>query len=117
MKAAVWGFCVALLLAPAARALDVEVADGDTFTMDGQTIRLWGIEAPELNQECRRGGKPWYPGPESAAALKELLSKVTELRCSTYDVDRQGRSVATCLANGEDIGTKLVRAGRAFDFF
>jgi len=106
-----------LLVAPAAHAIDVQVTDGDTFTIDGQTIRLWGVEAPEQGQECQRNGRPWFPGPESIRALKEILAKVNELACTTRDVDRLGRSVATCQGNGEDIGTLLVSTGWAYDFF
>lgn len=118
MKAAALRLCAALLLlASAAHALEVEVTDGDTFILNGQTIRLWGLDAPDLTQECRRGGRAWYPGPNSAEALKDVLSKMTELSCETRDVDRQGRSVATCYGNGQDVGNVLVRAGHAFDFF
>ena len=109
-----------LLLAitgPVAHAIEAEVMDGDTFVLDGQSIRLWGIEAPELRQECLRDGKRWLPGPESAAALKALLTQLTEITCTTRDVDRFGRTVATCRGNGQDIGYALVGGGWAFDFF
>jgi len=35
----------------------IYVIDGDTFSWNGRTYRLWGIDAPEQKQSCRRGTK------------------------------------------------------------
>jgi len=32
------------------------IVDGDTITISGNKIRLNGIDTPEQNQTCRRGG-------------------------------------------------------------
>src|SRR4029453_2936898 len=56
---------LALLILVAARidrvatrhvAGDALVNDGDTVTLKGQRIRLRGIDAPEYNQTCEKGG-------------------------------------------------------------
>ena len=73
MSARPWGFLaiVALLIAGYAAAPSsqesgsgqaVRVIDGDTLEFDGQIIRLYGIDAPELGQLCDENGKPWPCG-------------------------------------------------------
>lgn len=37
-----------VLLWTAASTADIRVIDGDTLELDGETIRLWGIDAPGL---------------------------------------------------------------------
>ncbi len=38
-----------------AQGQEVRVFDGDTFSVSGEVIRLWGIDAPEHKQPCWRG--------------------------------------------------------------
>ncbi len=46
-----------------------KVIDGDTLEIQGQRIRLHGIDAPESQQLCRLDGKPWQCGKDAANAL------------------------------------------------
>ena len=41
------------------------VIDGDTLEVQGERIRLHGIDAPEIRQLCRLDGKPWQCGKEA----------------------------------------------------
>lgn len=37
-----------------ARVSTPMVVDGDTLTLDGERVRLWGVDAPERDQTCER---------------------------------------------------------------
>ena len=109
----------ACFLATSALAQDIRVIDGDTFEMDGEVIRLWGIDAPELDQLCAREGSAAtvevQAGQLAAVALASGIGRVT--RCETLDTDRFGRTIARCYwGNGEDLGGQMVRFGWAMDW-
>jgi endonuclease YncB( thermonuclease family) len=46
----------------------------------------------------------------------EALLNGQALACTEVDVDRYGRTVATCTADGQDLGAAMVRQGGALDF-
>ena len=48
------------------------VIDGDTIEMEGLTVRLDGIDAPELEQTCLHEGRVWACGKAAADALRTL---------------------------------------------
>ena len=54
---------------------EARVIDGDTIEVQGQRIRLHGIDAPESRQLCRLDGEPWRCGKEAAAALAEKIAR------------------------------------------
>ena len=91
------------------------VIDGDTIDVAGQRIRLHGIDAPEKAQTCRIEVVPWACG---IAAWGELVQLVAgrDVSCETRDVDRYGRAVAVCTANGNDINAAMVAQGWALAY-
>src|SRR3546814_12770499 len=59
-----------LLLALPASAKQVSgparAADGDSLDLSGISVRHFGVEAPELEQSCKRGGAFWACGKQEA---------------------------------------------------
>lgn len=88
------------------------VHDGDTVTVAGRRIRLHGLDAPELDQTCLRGGLPWPCGREAAFALGQRVAG-RPVSCRGVETDRFGRLVARCTVDGESLNRWLVREGWA----
>ena len=86
-----------------------KVLDGDTFTLRGESrrIRVWGLDAPELDQ---RGGSV------ATETLHSLISGRT-LTCIVVDIDRYGRLVGQCfLPDGQDVAEEMIRSGAASEY-
>jgi endonuclease YncB( thermonuclease family) len=112
----------ALILAPASAAAadnlagQASVIDGDTLEIHGTRIRLWGIDAPESSQLCRGEDSLQYRcGAKVANDLDAFIAGRT-VNCLPISLDRYGRTVATCLVGGADLGDWLVRNGLALDW-
>ena len=95
----------------------VRVIDGDTLHVDGEKIRLTGIDAPELSQTCRNAqAREWQCGQAAKTRLIELVSG-GEVACTMRGRDRYGRTLAVCSAGAiADLGEALVRDGYAVDY-
>ena len=105
----------ALLAASPALASDLFIRDGDSFAIDGQEVRLWGIDAPEYHQTCIKSGSN-VPCGKYARQRLENLTKGVDLQCEKVNTDRYKRTVARCYVHGEDLAALMVRAGFAFDY-
>ena len=91
--------------------------DGDTIRAgNGVEYRLFGIDAPELQQTCTEAnGKIWLCGRAAKAKLTTLI-KGGNVNCESRATDRFGRIVAMCSAHGvPDLGEAMVRGGYAVD--
>jgi len=89
------------------------VIDGDTNEIAGRRIRIFGIDAPEEDQTCERGGGgTWYCGAEATRLLSRMArSQIVECRVRATDI--YGRYVALCSVGDEDLGRAMVRSGVA----
>lgn len=96
------------------RAGDLFVADGDSFTRGGMQYRLWGIDAPELNQTC--DGKP--VGRWARKRLQELLGDGSAVNCQHKGKDRYGRTLAICVNHEMNvvINQVMVQEGLALPY-
>ena len=92
------------------------VIDGDTIIVQGQHIRLWGMDAPEEGKTCtRRDGTVVNIHDTALVALTEVIG-ISPVRCEYRMTDRRGRPVHICSVNGGDLGGALVAQGRARDW-
>lgn len=88
------------------------VIDGDTIRLAGERIRLAGIDAPELDQQCRRDGAVYDCGREARRRLAELL-RDGETVCRGNQKDRYGRLLMRCVCGEKDVNSAMVRSGWA----
>ena len=111
MKLSVLAAALTLAAFPAF-AESVRVVDGDTLRVDGVTYRLWGIDAPEAHQPVRDG---WPAGQTATEHLRALI-RDRQVTCEPRTLDRYGRTVAICRADGRDLGADMVADGHAWAF-
>jgi len=89
------------------------VVDGDGVEIGGTKIRLFGIDAPEVDQYCYRDDRTrWRCGHYASVELDRLISG-REIACTVRELDRYDRSVAVCRAGDADIAEAQVRNGWA----
>lgn len=83
------------------------VVDGDTLTIAKTQIRLFGVDAPEIN----------HPYGKKAKWALVKLCKGQSIRAEITDVDSHGRTVARCyLPDGRDLSAEMVKQGLALDW-
>ncbi|WP_149758646.1 thermonuclease family protein [Roseivivax sediminis] len=89
------------------------VIDGDTLDVGDRRIRLFGIDAPESDQTCRRpDGSLWRCGQAATAALAGKV-RGRQIVCDVRSTDRYGRAVAICEVGQTEVNRWLVREGLA----
>lgn len=94
---------------------DVQAIDGDTLRIGGQSVRLFGIDAPELRQLCQMQGRDYECGQRAREYLESLvLGKQVE--CRALSNDRYGRAVSWCVVGDRDLAYQMVLAGWAVDY-
>jgi endonuclease YncB( thermonuclease family) len=91
------------------------VVDGDTLGIDGMSVHLFGVDAPESSQLCRRPDDVQYQCGVQVAHKLEAFIANRAVMCSPVGGGSSGRTVATCSVDGTDLGDWLVRNGLAFD--
>ncbi len=83
------------------------VIDGDTLVVQKTQVRLFGVDAPEMN----------HPHGKKAKWALVKLCKGQTLCAEVTDTDGHGRLVARCyLPDGRDLSEEMVKQGLAIDW-
>lgn len=88
------------------------IIDGDTFSCNNTRIRLYGIDAPEMPDHCRKGRRCTSGNPYKSKDHLETLTRDT-VTCAAIEIDHYGRTIARCTSKGEDLSCAMVEAGHA----
>ena len=89
------------------------VIDGDTIRVARRTIRLSGLDAPELDQVAKHEHGYWY---DQGQRVKSELIRVLggkHVKVVVEGTDKYGRVLGTVLYENKDVGEWLVRKGYA----
>lgn len=110
----VWAFSDTIFPPETVSGMVVRVRDGDTIDLEGVTVRLAGIDAPEYHQMCRNAaGANWPCGREARAQLA-ALSRTGRVTCELVAQDKYRRQIGRCATpRHTDLGEAMVRAGLA----
>lgn len=80
---------------------------------NGQYIKIYGIDSPELSQACaNRQGRSYACGKQAVAWLKDWVGDF-EVKCHVVSTDTKGNMVGVCFLGQYDIAAALVNAGWA----
>jgi len=91
------------------------VIDGDTLEVAGTRVRLFGIDAPEMDQSCASANGDWSCGRWARDELVRLIGQ-RRVTCRGDTRDRYDRLVAVCDAGQGDLAAALVRGGAALAY-
>ena len=101
------------MLAQTATA-SVKVVDGDSLEIDGQRIRLDGIDAPEFLQTCENKHNQSYNCGQDAKAYLQKLITNNKVECNCLpQTDKYNRKVCECFSNETSLNRKMVAVGLA----
>ena len=104
---------IAVVVAAAPARADEALA-GDKLEIEGQIVRLFGIDAFEPGQTCLDArGEPWRCGAVAEAALAELIQG-HGVACTVIEEHSPEEYVARCTVRDRiDIGRYMIMAGLA----
>ena len=90
------------------------IVDGDTLEIAGRRVRLFGVDAPELDQVCQRAGHDYHCGKVARAALWDLVGGL-DVSCEAQGAAPAEDDIvlATCSAGGVSLNEGMVRSGWA----
>ena len=79
-------------------------------------IRLWGVDAPELEQHCEtKNGRSIDCGLLARDALDAIISR-KNLTCVDFEKDTEGQLTALCYLGDQILNGSVVRSGWAMAY-
>ena len=90
--------------------------EGDLVMVDGKTVRLMGIDAPDPGQRCKNKYGSAYDCFAIATAVLRNLVENADVECVVADRDRNGMNQGECKVRGVDLGAAMVARGWAFSY-
>lgn len=92
-----------------------ETHDGDTFRLrSGENMRLFGVDAFELNQQGRAAdGSPMYLGRDARQRTSRFTAALERAEVRRTGAVTYGRPVGTLAVDGQDAGAALLHDGLA----
>ena len=91
------------------------IIDGDTIHIGNNKIRLHGIDAPEIHQNCSYNNEDWKCGQLSKNFLLNLIN-LDLVNCQVKTVDKYKRYIAICFVNNLNINEMMVKNGWAIAY-
>lgn len=83
------------------------MVDGDTLIIQQVQVRLFGVDAPEIN----------HPYGQKAKWALVSICKGQIVKAEVTETDDHGRAVAKCyLSDGREISAEMVKIGLAIDW-
>lgn len=95
-----------IVLSITAAQAQTRVIDGDTIHVDGERVRIFGLDCPEKRD----------PGGPLAKRTLILMLEGKTIMLKRRELDRYGRTVAKVFADGRDVTCSMIRAGVCREF-
>jgi endonuclease YncB( thermonuclease family) len=103
-------FVSIIVLSMARSAVAQVIGERGIVTVGGVTYRLWGVVLPSSQGRC---GDGWAANTQAVRYLENLVNgRVVE--CEFRGRDQDGRTMAICRADGQDLAAELARTGLAW---
>jgi endonuclease YncB( thermonuclease family) len=103
---------------PGAKAVSldrIEFDDGDTFLLDGEPVRVLGIDTPETASPTVGIMEDQPFGPEAAAYAEAVMTGATRIELAFDGRDVYGRRLAHVFVDGELLAVKLLERSLAYE--
>lgn len=89
----------------------ITVIQAHVFYINGRYIRLYGVDAPDVDQVCSNStGGSYNCGEEASSWVRNWIDK-NQIDCYLLKINPNGYDLATCIWGEYDIGAALVGAG------
>lgn len=93
----------------------IRLDDGDTFFYKHLTIRVLGIDAPEIIHREHGIFEDQPYGPKAAAFTADILRNATRVEYLPFQNDKYGRLLAHVFVDDELLSVLLIKAGLAYE--